>query len=112
MEATENYNGIAEKSLTGGTTNADNITTYQVNGGQQSAAPAAVEVPQGGTATVSVLNENPVGDLQISKIIPAHLEFQITFNTLMWSQLDDMDRTFSAIDSENLTWKQLDTRTE
>ena len=49
---------------------------------------------------------------EISKIIPAHLEFQITFNTLMWSQLDDMDRTFSAIDSENLTWKQLDTRTE
>ena len=49
---------------------------------------------------------------EISKIIPAHLEFQITFNTLTWTQLDAMDRSFSAIDGEDLTWKQMDTRTE
>ena len=49
---------------------------------------------------------------EVGKIIPSHLEYQITFNTLTWSQTDAMDRSFAAIDSEDLTWKQIDTRTE
>lgn len=49
---------------------------------------------------------------EIAKIIPAHLDYQITFNTLTWSQIDAMDRSFAAADSEDLTWKQIDTRTE
>ena len=49
---------------------------------------------------------------EINKIIPAHLDFQITFNTLMWSQLDNMNRTFAEIDNEDLTWKQIDSRNE
>ena len=49
---------------------------------------------------------------EIAKIIPAHLDYQITFNTLTWSQFDAMDRSFAAADAEDLTWKQIDTRTE
>lgn len=48
---------------------------------------------------------------ETAKMIPAHLEYQITFNTLTWGQLDALDRTFAAIDSENLTWAQIDART-
>ena len=58
------------------------------------------------------LEEQAFIEREIAKIVPAHLEFQITFNTLTWGQLDDMDRSFYDIDAENLTWKQADTRTE
>ena len=49
---------------------------------------------------------------EVSKIIPLHLEFQITFNTMTWEQIDAEDRTFGEIDSLNLSWHELDTRTE
>ena len=49
---------------------------------------------------------------EIAKIIPAHLEFQITFNTLTWDQIDAMNKMFALIDYEDLTWKQMDTSTE
>ena len=49
---------------------------------------------------------------EIAKIMPAHLDYQITFNTLTWGQIDAMERSFAAADAEDLTWKQIDTRTE
>lgn len=48
---------------------------------------------------------------EVSKIIPAHVEFQLTFNTLTWDQWDAMNRTFTAIDTEDQTWQQIDNRT-
>lgn len=45
---------------------------------------------------------------ETEKIIPAHLEFQLVFNTLTWAQLDARDMTFSALDNDNLTWEQID----
>lgn len=49
---------------------------------------------------------------EVEKIIPAHIEFQLTFNTLTWAQWDALDRTFHAIDAEDNTWRQIDNRTE
>lgn len=48
---------------------------------------------------------------EVSKIFPAHIEFQLTFNTLTWDQWDALNRTFSAIDAEDQTWQQIDNRT-
>ena len=48
---------------------------------------------------------------EVSKIVPAHIEFQLSFNTLTWEQWDGMNRTFSAFDEEDLTWDQIDNRT-
>lgn len=48
---------------------------------------------------------------QVAGIIPVQLSCQITFNTLTWEQMDAMNRTFGAIDNENLTWSQIDNRT-
>lgn len=45
---------------------------------------------------------------EVAKIVPAHLEFQIVFNTLMWSELDARDKTFAALDNENLDWDEID----
>ncbi len=45
---------------------------------------------------------------EVAKTVPAHLEFQMVFNTLMWSQLDDRNKTFSALDEDDLTWEQID----
>ncbi len=47
---------------------------------------------------------------QVSKIIPAHIEFQLTFNTLTWDQIDALDLTFAQFDEEDLTWNELDLR--
>lgn len=49
---------------------------------------------------------------EVEKIIPAHIEFQLTFNTMTWAQWDALDRTFQTIDAEDCTWKQIDNRTE
>ena len=49
---------------------------------------------------------------EVAKIIPAHIEFQLTFNTMTWAQWDALDSTFHAIDSEDSTWRQIDNRTE
>lgn len=48
---------------------------------------------------------------EVGKLVPAHLGFQLTFNTLTWAQWDALDRTFGAIDSENRTWSEIDERT-
>ena len=45
---------------------------------------------------------------ETKKIIPAHLEFQLVFNSLTWAQLDARDKTFAALDNDNLTWEQFD----
>ena len=45
---------------------------------------------------------------ETAKIVPAHLEYQMVFNTLMWSELDALNKTFSALDSENLRWEEID----
>ena len=47
---------------------------------------------------------------QVSGMIPAHLICQLSFNTLTWQELDNMNRTFSSIDSEDMTWDQIDNR--
>ncbi len=47
---------------------------------------------------------------EVSKIIPAHIEFQLTFNTLTWDDIDAMNKTFSEIDAEDLSWAELDAR--
>lgn len=48
---------------------------------------------------------------EVGKIIPAHIEFHLTFNTLTWAQWDALNRTFGAIDSEDKTWHEIDNRT-
>lgn len=48
---------------------------------------------------------------EVGKIVPAQIEFQLTFNTLSWAQWDTLDRTFAAIDAENQTWQEIDNRT-
>ena len=45
---------------------------------------------------------------EVGKIIPAHIEYQMVFNTLMWSELDARDKSFSQLDNDNLTWEQID----
>jgi len=45
---------------------------------------------------------------ETQKIIPAHIEYQLVFNTLSWSQLDARDKSFSQLDGDNMTWEQLD----
>lgn len=49
---------------------------------------------------------------EVSKIIPAHIEFQLSFNSLTWDKWDALNRTFSMIDSEEQTWDQIDNRTQ
>ena len=45
---------------------------------------------------------------ETGKIIPAHIEYQLVFNTLTWAQLDARDKTFAQLDNDNLTWEQID----
>ena len=45
---------------------------------------------------------------ETAKIIPAHIEYQLVFNTLTWSELDARNKTFSALENDNLTWEQID----
>ena len=64
---------------------------------------------------ITVLSDHTPGEQafirsQVAELVPAHLEWQLTFNTLTWDQMDRMDRTFTAIDSEALTWDQIDNR--
>ena len=48
---------------------------------------------------------------EAEKLAPAHLEFQITFNTLTWSEIDGLDLTFAQSDASDLSWNELDNRT-
>lgn len=69
---------------------------------------------------LSKLNITAVGDYskreqayiksEVSRIIPVHLEFQLTFNTLTWSQIDALNLTFAQIAEQALTWEELDER--
>ena len=45
---------------------------------------------------------------EVSKTVPAHLEFQLVFNTLTWNELDARNKTFSALDNDNLMWEEID----
>lgn len=45
---------------------------------------------------------------QTAKIIPAHLEFQMVFNTLSWDEMDEKERIFSEWDALKMTWNDLD----
>lgn len=48
---------------------------------------------------------------ETAKIVPAHLEFQLVFNTLMWSELDARDKTFAELDNDDLRWEEIDSLT-
>lgn len=74
------------------------------------------EFPHIGRMTVTATTDYSAAEQawirrEVGKIIPAHIEFQLTFNTLTWAQWDALDRTFAAIDNEDLTWQQIDERT-
>ena len=45
---------------------------------------------------------------EVAKIVPPHLEFQMVFNTLMWSELDARDKTFAQLDHDDLNWNEID----
>lgn len=45
---------------------------------------------------------------ETAKIIPAHIEFQMVFNSMTWAQLDARNKTFIQLDNDNLSWEQLD----
>ena len=45
---------------------------------------------------------------EVEKIVPAHLEFQLVFNTLTWDELDARNKTFAQLDSDDLDWDQID----
>ena len=48
---------------------------------------------------------------EVSKIVPAHIEFRLSFNTMTWEQWDALNKTFSDFDSDDSTWEQIDDRT-
>lgn len=72
--------------------------------------------------TMSCLNIVATGDYtaaeqafisrEVSQIVPAHLKFQLSFNSLTWDQIDAADERFSDYDNDDLTWQQLDLRTQ
>ena len=75
------------------------------------------EFPSIGKMTVTATTDYPQAQQawirrEVEKIIPAHIEFQLTFNTLTWAQWDAFDKSFAAIDNEDLTWRQIDNRTQ
>ena len=45
---------------------------------------------------------------EVGKIMPAHVEYQMVFNTLTWDELDARDKTFSGLDNDDLTWESFD----
>lgn len=45
---------------------------------------------------------------EVNKIVPAHLDFQLLFNTMTWEQLDGRNKTFAALDDDNLSWEEID----
>lgn len=47
---------------------------------------------------------------EVSKIISPSVEFQLTFNTMTWDEIDALDKTFAESDSDGLTWDELDER--
>lgn len=47
---------------------------------------------------------------EVEKIVPAHLDFQMTFNTMTWDDIDGLDLTFTQSDALDLSWDELDKR--
>lgn len=45
---------------------------------------------------------------QVEKIIPAHLSFEIMFNSIPWSTLDAYNKTFAQLDASNKSWNDID----
>lgn len=45
---------------------------------------------------------------EVEKIVPAHLGFQMVFNTLTWQELDARNKTFAQLGNDNLTWEEID----
>lgn len=45
---------------------------------------------------------------EIEQMCPAHLEVQVCFNTLPWSELDAKGLTFDEIDALDMTWTAFD----
>lgn len=49
---------------------------------------------------------------EVSKIVPAHIDFQLSFNTLTWEQWDALNKNFATFDSDDMTWDQIDNQTD
>lgn len=49
---------------------------------------------------------------QVEKILPAHLEWQVLFNSISWDKLDEKDLTFTAFDTLDMSWDDFDNLTE
>ncbi len=49
---------------------------------------------------------------QVEKILPAHLEWQVLFNSISWDKLDAKDLTFTAFDALDMSWDDFDNLTE
>lgn len=49
---------------------------------------------------------------QVEKILPAHLEWQVLFNSISWDELDEKDMTFTEIDALDMSWDDFDNLTE
>lgn len=47
---------------------------------------------------------------EVEKIVPAHLDFQMTFNTMTWMDIDGLDLSFAQSDALDLSWDELDKR--
>ena len=45
---------------------------------------------------------------EVEKIIPAHIEYQLVFNTMTWDELDSINKTFTDLDNDDLTWELID----
>lgn len=45
---------------------------------------------------------------ETAKMIPAHIEYQLVFNTASWSELDARDMSWTELDGDGLTWEQID----
>lgn len=45
---------------------------------------------------------------EIEKIMPAHLEVQVIFSGPTWNESDSKNNTFTAIDSLDYTWNEID----
>ena len=74
------------------------------------------EYPETGRLSVNATSDHTQAQQawisrEAAKIIPAHIEFQLSFNTLTWDQWDALNRTFSEIDAKDQTWQQIDNRT-
>ena len=45
---------------------------------------------------------------EVAKTIPPHIEYQLVFRTMTWSEHDARNKTFAALDGDSLTWEEID----